>query len=165
MRRMGFYNRWIHLIMMCVTSVSYSILVNGKPCGSITPTRGTRQGDPISPYLFLLCGKALSSLLIQASSDGRLIGVPISKRGPRVSRLLFTDDNLLFCRANMEQWNNMTDILQLYENSSRQKMNQNKTVLFFSKNTLVADKTQILEVAGIPDSCGQIENDGLLKYS
>jgi hypothetical protein len=150
MRRMGFETKWISLIMMCITSVKYSILVNGTPCGSISLTRGIRQGDPISPYLFLINVEALSSLLTQASVDGRLTGVPTSKRGPQVSHLLFADDSLLFCRANMTQWSNLAEVLQVYENASGQKMNQNKTVIFFSKNTFMADKIQILEVTGIP---------------
>jgi hypothetical protein len=63
MGRMGFDARWIKLIMMCVTSAQYAVLVNGSPCGNITPSRGIRQGDPISPYLFLICAEALSSML------------------------------------------------------------------------------------------------------
>lgn len=51
MRRLGFDERWIHLVMSCVRSVQYSVVVNGNPVGNIHPTRGIRQGDPISPYL------------------------------------------------------------------------------------------------------------------
>jgi hypothetical protein len=52
LRRMGFDERWIRLVMMCVTSVHYAVVINGKPRGHITPTKGIRQGDPISPYIF-----------------------------------------------------------------------------------------------------------------
>jgi hypothetical protein len=66
MRRLGFVERWIQLIMGCVQSVSYSIIINGSPVGDIHPSRGIRQGDHISPYLFLICAEALSALLQQA---------------------------------------------------------------------------------------------------
>jgi hypothetical protein len=68
MRRMGFAPRCVDLIMMCVTSVQYSVLVNGNQCGHITPTRGLRQGDPILPYLFIICAEALSALVSKANT-------------------------------------------------------------------------------------------------
>jgi hypothetical protein len=66
MRKMEFPAEWISLIMGCIKYVSYSVLVNGQPVGNIKPTRGIRQGDPLSPYLFLLCAEALSALLTRA---------------------------------------------------------------------------------------------------
>ena len=60
---MGFVDKWRALIMKCVTTVSYSIKINGKPRGYIVPSRGIRQGDPLSPYLFLLCVEDLSALI------------------------------------------------------------------------------------------------------
>lgn len=63
MKQMGFNDRWVALIMECVTTVSYSLLVNEEPQGNIKPNRGIRQGDPLSPYLFLLCSEGLHRLI------------------------------------------------------------------------------------------------------
>ena len=61
--KLGFQNSWVSLIMECISTVTYSILVNGEPQGMITSTRGLRQGDPQSPYLFLLCAEGLHAIL------------------------------------------------------------------------------------------------------
>ena len=82
--------------MTCITSSSFSILINGKPFGMINPTRVLRQGDPLSPYLFLLCAEGFTSLLAKAKIEGRIHGVSICRKAPTISHLLFTDDSLLF---------------------------------------------------------------------
>lgn len=115
MRKMGFSVTWIELIMECVRIVSYAFLVNGQPVGNIRPSRGIRQGDPLSPYLFILCAEALSSLITQAIQKGVIIGVPTSKNGPRLSHLFFADDSLLFCKANSVEWRRLMRILEHYE--------------------------------------------------
>ena len=66
MRKMGFRERWINLVMACVKIVSYSVLVNGELCGMIFPTRGIRQGDLFFPFLFLLCTEGLNGLIKKA---------------------------------------------------------------------------------------------------
>jgi hypothetical protein len=65
MLKLGFAKRWVHLIMQCIQTISYSVLLNGAPAGFIKLTRGLRQGDPLSSYLFLICVKGQTSLLSQ----------------------------------------------------------------------------------------------------
>ena len=67
MQKLGFHERWISTVMRCVSSVKYAVRINGQPCSHILPTRGLRQGDPLSPYHFLLCAEGLSALLHQAT--------------------------------------------------------------------------------------------------
>ena len=82
MRRMGFCERWIGLIMVGVRTVMYSILINGEPKGLITPSRGLRQGDPLSPFLFLLCIEGLHRLITNVARSGYLTGFSLCKRAP-----------------------------------------------------------------------------------
>lgn len=89
---MGFVEIWIRLILHCVSIVSYSVLVNGAPYGQILTSRGLRQRDPLSPYLFLLVAEGPSSLIVRAEQEGKLTGVPISVGGVRLTHLFF------FCR-------------------------------------------------------------------
>ena len=135
-RLMGFNGRWIHLFMGCVKTILYSVLVNGEPCGMIQPTRGIRQGDPLSPFLFLLCTEGLNGLIKRAKNNGDIHRFYLCKRGPKLTRLLFTNDSLLFCRAIMEECGKVLEILNMYEEASGQKVNRSKTALFFSKCTL-----------------------------
>ena len=70
MEKMGFPLIWIDRVMSCVTTPSFSVCINGKPFGNISPSRGIRQGDPLSPYLFLLCAEGFTSLLAKAEMEG-----------------------------------------------------------------------------------------------
>jgi hypothetical protein len=149
MKKMGFPNRWINWVMECVRSVTYSIIVNGQPVGHIKPMRGLRQGDPISPYLFLICAEALSAMLNQAEVRGVISGVPTSKRGPKISHLFFADDSLLFCKANSVEWRRLTKILDKYEAASGQKLNKEKTSIFFSRNTSAEKREEITRLSGL----------------
>jgi hypothetical protein len=149
MEKLGFPSRWIKLVMECVRTVSYAIVVNGNPVGCIKPSRGLRQGDPLSPYLFLICAEALSSMLTREENNGVITGVPTSKKGPRISHLFFADDNLLFCKANSVEWRRLTRILDKYEAVSGQKLNQDKTSIFFSRNTSREKREEIVRLSGL----------------
>jgi hypothetical protein len=127
MNRLGFADRWVTMVMRCVTTVSYSILVNGVPIETFKPTRGIQQGDPLSPYLFLLCVECLSSMLVNAEQDKKIPGIPIAANGFRLSHLFFLDDSLLFCRAKFLEWGQMLNLVKRYELASGQQCNTTKT--------------------------------------
>ena len=90
----GFAPEWIYLVMACVKLVKYSVKFNGKLLDSFIPTRGLRQGDPLSPFLFLFVVDALSVLVHKYVAEEGLREVTICRRAPTITHLLFADDSL-----------------------------------------------------------------------
>ena len=109
--------------------------MNGVPKGYIKPGRGLCQGDPLSPYLFLICVEGLSALLQKAERDSLIKGVSICRGGPRISHVFFVDDSIIFCRASQDDSQALLNVLSVHERASGQKVNGAKTALFFSHNT------------------------------
>ena len=152
MKQMGFAERWVTLIMNCVTSVSFTTIVNGKQGGKFQPTRGLRQGDPLSPYLFLLCAKGLVSLMKDAGVKRKINGIAASRGGPKIAHLFFADDSLFFYRAKEDECKELVRILDLYNRASRQEVNVRKSGMLFSKNTSVESRRMVMEVLGFQRS-------------
>ncbi|KAL5550698.1 hypothetical protein UlMin_000874 [Ulmus minor] len=114
MIKLGYDKRWVDKIMKCISSVSFSFLLNGEVCGNIIPSRGIRQGDPLSPFLFLFCLEGLTNLIAKAESDGLLKGLQFGNNRISVSHLLFADDSFMFLDANSSNFEVLSDILNLY---------------------------------------------------
>lgn len=148
MECMSFHEKWISLIMHCVTTVTYSVLVNGMAHGCIVPTRWLRQGDPLSPYLFFLCVDGFSSLINDAAKNKMLNGVSICRGCPMVTYLFFADDSLLFCKVGTQECRKLMSILELYEVASGQNINADKSSIFFIHNTLFKFKSELLVIMG-----------------
>lgn len=121
--------------MECVSAVSYSFLINGGPQGSVTPSRGLRQGDPLSPYLFILCTKVLAGLCKQALENGSLPGVKVARNCPPINHLLFADNTMFFGRSSSSSCKALVSILEKYELVSGQCINQAKSTITFSSKT------------------------------
>jgi hypothetical protein len=130
MLKMGFDQRWVDLILACVKIVKYKVRVNTMETNTVIPTRGLRQGDPLSPYLFLLVAEGLSSLLKGSESRGEIQGVRVCRNAPVISHLLFVDDSLILIEADMEQAVNLKNILDRYCANSGQKISDEKCSIF-----------------------------------
>ena len=133
MKWIGFDDRWVALVMEWITTISYSILINGEPSQVIQPSGGIRQGDLLSHYLFLLCTEGLHSLMCQASEFGQIWGVSICKKGPRLTYLFFANNSLVFYKSSLFECHKIQDLLIYYEWPSSLQLNWSKTSLFFSK--------------------------------
>ena len=146
MRKMGFCENWIGLIMVCIRTVSYSVLINGEPKGMVYPSRGIRQGDSLS----LLCMEGLHGLINSAARRGDIKGFSLCREGLELTHLLFADDSLLFCRASKE-CETVLQILESYEQALGQKVNRNKTAILFSKAIPDSVKQAIKTALGLQE--------------
>ncbi|KAA3460753.1 reverse transcriptase [Gossypium australe] len=144
MANMGFEDRFINFILQCVNSVQYSILLNGEKGSSFRSSRGLRQGDPLSPYLFLFCGVGLSALALP------------------ITHFMFADDCILFGEVSNRGISVMKDILEEYESCSGSNVNdQDKNLVFQILN--VRCLTNPERCLGLPIWWGEKRN-GLPKF-
>ncbi|KAL8131297.1 hypothetical protein AgCh_007286 [Apium graveolens] len=129
--------------MACVRTVSYSFLHNGELFGGVIPQRGIRQGDPLSPYLYIMCAEGLSAIINRNENVGLIHECVIARRAPSISHILFADACYLFFKATEVEARTMKSILHRYETLSGQPVNYNKSSVTFSPNTLVDDRRKI----------------------
>ena len=106
LKKMGFEERWLKWIELCISTVKFSVLINSSPSGFFQSSRGLRQGDPLSPYLFVIAMEVFSCLLRRVINGGFLSGWRVRGRsgeGILISHLLFADDTLVFCEESEDQ--------------------------------------------------------------
>ena len=147
--RLGFNPAWINSVMRCVTNVRYAVRVNGELTAPVVPSRGIRQGDPISPYLFLLCTEGLSSLLLQKESCGELHGIRNGRSGPPISHLLFADDSIFFARSDACSVVALKTTLNPDCSGSCQLINKDKSSLLFGHGCSETVKQRVKASLGI----------------
>ncbi|XP_019190293.1 PREDICTED: uncharacterized protein LOC109184710 [Ipomoea nil] len=152
MRALGLERGWVEMIMLCVTSVNYSIMVNGDVAGRGRPTRGIRQGDPLLPYLFIICAEGLSILLQQAEARGDIHSVRVVRGAPTITHLFFADDSLLFFRANEREVLTVKECLEIYSMASGQLINFEKSSAIYSHNTTVPLREVVSRLIGVPEA-------------
>lgn len=119
MLKLGFDTDWVKLIMRCISSVSFSVVLNGNVTDKFKAERGVRQGDPLSPFLFLVCMKGLSSLLNKAQDEGLVKSIQACRGGSRVNYLFFTDDSIVFAKTKNGEIEKIAANINLFLKISR----------------------------------------------
>lgn len=119
--------------MVCVTTVTYSVLISDKPHGYIVPQRGLRQGDPLSPFFFFIYNEALIHLLNRSSAQRSISGIRFSESGHSLHHLLFADESLFICKADSSQTDEIKRIPRVYGEATGKMVNPSKSSIAFGK--------------------------------
>ena len=136
--------------MGCITSVSLAISINGKEGSEFKPSRGLRQGDPLSPYIFLLVCEVLSLKITSSIRRRELTGIKLSPTCPGLSHLFFADDSLFFLKATLPNCLTLNRIIVEYCAASGQVINRDKSSLYFSTNTPQSTRVLIGNLLDVP---------------
>ena len=127
--------------MSFITTVSFSVLINGAASPFFHAERGLRQGCPLSPLLFLLVAEGLSRAIRAAREEGRFTGIQVASNCS-ITHLLFVDDVLIFCSGERGETRVLKEILELFSKATGMEIN-------FSKSTLTTHLLKLEEVAEI----------------
>ncbi|XP_026420067.1 uncharacterized protein LOC113316049 [Papaver somniferum] len=153
-RRYGFSESWCDWILQILKSARILVLVNGSPEGFFSIGRGLRQGDPLSPIIFVLIEDVLRRNITKLFKEGKMTHM-VNRKGIAPTHLFFADDIMIFCKDNMKSLRNLVDLLGLYQRASGQTISREKSKLYFGGGSLNRRATisQFLgmPIAGFPD--------------
>lgn len=145
----GLSAQWVGWIMQCVSGPTMNLLWNGEKTETFRPSRGLRQGDPISPYLFVLCMERLCHLIGKSIVDKKWKPIKLSRGGPELSHVCFADDLILFAEASVAQIRIIRGVLETFCTASGQKVSLEKSKIFFSDNVSRELGKEISDESGI----------------
>ena len=111
------------------------LIWNGQPTEEFLPSKGIRQADPLSPYIFVLCMERLAHLIIVEVQNGGWKPLTVAKKEPKLSHLFFVDDLVLFAKASLDQVAIISKVLDNFCLSSGHRISKEKTTVFFWRNT------------------------------
>ncbi|XP_025693017.1 uncharacterized protein [Arachis hypogaea] len=149
MEEFGFSKEWITLTMSCVKSATYRFKINGKLSTNIIPQRGLRQGDPLSPYLFILAAEYFTILMEKARKENLISGIKLAPTAPVITHLLFADDCIIFAGAQEEDIYQLIQVINKYTEASGQRINIDKSGLIFGRHVSIQRRVYIEEITGM----------------
>lgn len=158
---MGFDAKWTRLLVHCMTIVKYKVTHRGKEMVPIYPTRGVRQGDPILPYLFIICHDGFTTLINSYIYKGWLHGCKVANGAPSISHILFVEDSYLYCKATTTKTSRVCQLSHTFKAARGQQVNRQKSSIFFSKNTDEVTRTEVCNQKRINEAAEHIMYLGL----
>ncbi|XP_060200867.1 uncharacterized protein LOC132629156 [Lycium barbarum] len=144
LRSMGFAEHFINLIGRLISNNWYSVLLNGQATGFFKSTRGVKQGDPLSPTLFLLSAEVLSRALNSVLDDTNYVGYGMPKWSNPLNHLAYADDTIIFASAHPHSLQRIMEVLNQYEQISGQLINKEKSS-FYMYSKVGNDLIQLVE--------------------
>ncbi|KAL0402832.1 UNVERIFIED_CONTAM: LINE-1 retrotransposable element O protein [Sesamum radiatum] len=161
LEELGLNETFVNWISQCISSASFSLLINGAPFDFFRPSRGIRQGDPLSPYLFIIYAEFMSRLLLKEESLGNIKGIKVCRNAPAISHLFYADDLTIFCRADERDAEAVQRCLNFFEEWSSQVTNSRKSMIHFSENVPNRQKRIIQDILRMPECNHRVKHLGL----
>lgn len=150
MRKIGFNDQCLSLVMTCVSMVDFVVLVNGQSCRHFSLFRGFRQGDPLSLYMFLIISDVFPRSIQCVVEEGSIKGMQFNHQSPSMSHMFFADDTLIFLHATPQNAWNITKILNAYCQASGQQINLHKSSVYLGANVPMTMSNYLCDILGIP---------------
>lgn len=135
---------------MCLNCLLHSVIVNENSQDFFRLVHGLRQGDSLSPYLFILIANSLSLILENRMHRGTLEGIQVTGCSNAISHLLFADDSMFFLNASLSECIALWQCLEMYYSASGQSINFQKSSIFFGQNTPVTLRDSICSFFQVP---------------
>ena len=137
LKALGFNEKFSNLTFQCISTVQYSLLLNGGICQSFNPSHGLRQGDPLSPYLFILGSEILMRLINREVDQKNISAIKVASTSPPISRLCYADDVIIFYKAKHSELVSLKKCLEKYCSWSSQLISIEKSSVFPSKGVSI----------------------------
>ncbi|KAL3614590.1 hypothetical protein CASFOL_041676 [Castilleja foliolosa] len=148
MRKMGFCEIFTDIIYRNISGINYTFSANGQCHGMFQSSRGVRQGDPLSPLLFVIAQQALTHNLNKLMDQGALVPFNMGQKIDPISHLLYADDMIIFINGKTDNIERLKALLNRYEKSSGQLINYDKTEVYLSKHISDTRKQKIKDKLG-----------------
>lgn len=135
LKKIGFSDLRTDMVFRLISRVWYSIIINGSRTGLFTSSHGLKQGDPLSPSLFIIAAEVLPRSLNNLHANRKFIPFSMPTNGPLINHMAYADDILIFSNGNNRSIGLIIKQIRRYEQSSGQQVNNNKSYFLTAPKT------------------------------